>query len=88
MEAISMASEQDVDDSEQVDPRLVEVVMASADDLMCEGGILHRYDQDACCHRETARKTTTDLTTAAVLDGRSLCEDCDWPDGAKEVLRQ
>lgn len=79
-------SDADSNDSEQIDPRLIEVVMAG-NGLRTAGGTLHRLDQNKACHRDTNTTTKTDLTTAAVADGRSLCKDCEWPDGAEEVLQ-
>ena len=76
-----------MDSSEQSDPRVIEVVMAD-DGLMTPGGTLHRYDQNKSCYRNINTNVSTDLMTAAVHEGRELCEDCEWPNGAEGVLQQ
>jgi hypothetical protein len=67
-----------------VDPRLVEVI--DKDDLKKGATTLHRVDDDAGCANRPDTNTKTDLTTAAVVDGHTLCSRCEWPDGAVEVL--
>lgn len=66
-------------------PGLLDVY--GTDDTLRRGGTLHRLDEDARCgSAPDYAGTSTDLITAAVIDGNSLCDHCDWPDGAAEVL--
>lgn len=71
--------------SEQNDPRLVQVYDAHR--LRKEGTVLHRWDEEYRCSHAPVSNVSTDLTTAAVLDGRTLCSRCEWPEGAEEVLQ-
>lgn len=75
------------------DPSLLQV-FAAGKNLQLGRGTLHRVDEDARCNRAPENHTVeTDLTTAAVandidsLEGHDLCDYCEWPDGAEEVLQ-
>lgn len=66
------------------DPRLVQVY----DKKDLSGGtILHRLDENKrCSNAPKYKQLSTDLVTAAVMSDHALCDRCEWPEGAKEVL--
>lgn len=71
-------------DIEEGDPRLIQVYDAHR--LKKEGTTLHRWDEEYQCDHAPESNVSTDLVTAAVLDGHTLCSRCEWPEGAEEVL--
>lgn len=71
-------------ESEHGDAELIEVI--DAHQLQKPGTILHRLDDDKGCSNRPDTNTSTDLVTAAVLDGHELCSRCEWPEGAEEVI--
>jgi hypothetical protein len=72
------------DEDVQTDPRLIKVI--DRRDLKESGTTLHRFDDEKGCSHRPDTNTRTDLVTAAVFDGHTLCSRCVWPDGAEEVL--
>lgn len=61
-------------------------------------GTLHRLHPDKACNQLYRRQTkpyeswwereTTDLKSAAEGSKHHLCRQCEWPDGARDVLEQ
>lgn len=75
------------DESEQATPQSVTLVkVVDANGLTRGGTVLHRYDTDAACAHRPDANTSTDLLTATVLDGHTLCDYCEWPEGAHEYV--
>ena len=62
------------------------VVVCWAGDGALTDALLHRAESSAACGNRPSARITTDLTTAAVADGNTLCPACEWPDGAQVVL--
>lgn len=70
-----------------VEVRALDVVLK--DSLVPSGeGPVHRYDSEAQCSHAPSRSkaASTDLETAAVNDEVYLCDRCEWPDRATEVV--
>ena len=67
------------------DPELVEVKWAGGG-LLTSGSLLHRDNRAFACGNRPENNITTDLITAEVTGGHELCPNCQWPDGAEDVI--
>jgi len=61
-------------------------VIATESNLKRGKGKIHRLNDEYGCGNRPDTNARTDLITAAVRDDHELCDHCNWPDDAEEVL--